>query len=785
MEPKISAKVRKVAFIGNYLPRKCGIATFTTDIVEAVSKEYPDLETLVLAMNDTKEGYDYPDRVRIQLDQQDLVSYQAAADFINLNNVDIVCLQHEYGIYGGEAGVHILTLLRQLEVPVVTTLHTVLKNPDPMQLQVMKEIVQLSDRLVVMSQRGVEYLQEVYQVPSKKIDLIPHGIPDVPFVDPNFYKDKFGVEGRPVLLTFGLLSPNKGIVNVIQALPEIKKKYPDVAYLCVGSTHPHVIREEGERYRESLMQMTKDLGLEENVIFIDRFVTSNELNELIGASDIYITPYLNRDQITSGTLAYTVGAGKVVISTPYWYAEELLADGRGVIIPFRDPAAIAKEVVNLISNETERHQIRKRAYLYGRSMIWPEVARRYMHTFERVRRERTLHPRYVFLSEDMQVFPDGFPPIKLDHLLRMTDNTGLFQHASFHLPNYQEGYCTDDNARALIATMLIEQLGGDLYENAEALAARYLSFLWYALNDQGHFRNFLSFDRRWLEERGSEDSHGRALWGLGTVIGRSNDDGLRNLAGMLFDKGLPAIYDYEHLRSSSYTLIGIYEYLRRFPGDRAVMRAGGFLSERLMEGYKQFSGPDWVWFENELTYSNASLPHALLLTSQWSKRDDMKEAGLRTLRWLMDLQTTKKGNFSFIGNDGFYPRGGTRAYFEQQPIEAGVTVSACLDAFRLTGDRQWYLDARRAFDWFLGKNDIGLPLYNEETGGCRDGMAPDRLNPNQGAESLLAYLQSALEMHLMERSLASQAKHPERMVVLKQRSSYTKSYSDKQTNQKY
>lgn len=778
MESKSSAKVRKVAFIGNYLPRKCGIATFTTDIVEAISQEYSNIETLVLAMNDTKEGYDYPDRVRFQLDQQDLVSYQSAADFINLNNVDIVCLQHEYGIYGGEAGVHILTLLRQLEVPVVTTLHTVLRNPDPMQLHVMKEIVQLSDRLVVMSQRGVEYLQEVYDVPVEKIDLIPHGIPDVPFVDTNFYKDKFGVEGRPVLLTFGLLSPNKGIEYVIRALPEIKKVYPNIAYLCIGATHPHVIREEGESYRESLVQMTKDLNVEENVIFLDRFVSNSELTELIGAADIYITPYLNRDQITSGTLAYTLGAGKMIISTPYWYAEELLAEGRGVIVPFRDALSISKEVVNLLSNDTEQHALRKHAYEFGRSMIWPEVARRYIHTFERVRRERTLHPRYVFLSEDPHVFPDGLPAIKLDHLLRMTDNTGMFQHASFHLPNYQEGYCTDDNARALITTMLIEQLGGDLFVNAEALAARYLSFLWYALNDRGRFRNFLSFDRRWLEEQGSEDSHGRALWGLGTVIGRSNDDGLRNLAGRLFDKALPAVYDYEHIRSSAYTLIGIYEYLRRFPGDRAVMRAGVFLSTRLMEKYHQHAGRDWEWFENEVTYSNASLPQALLLTSQWTNRDDMKDAGLRTLRWLADLQTTKKGNFSFIGNDGFYTRGGARAYFDQQPIEAGIMVSACLEAFRQTGDRQWYLDARRAFDWFLGKNDIGLPLYNEETGGCRDGMAPDRLNPNQGAESLLAYLQSVLEMHLMERSLAGQIKRPERVAALKQRS-YSKNYWEK------
>jgi glycosyltransferase involved in cell wall biosynthesis len=770
METDHHANMRKIAFIGNYLPRKCGIATFTTDIVGALTREYEGLETVVLAMNDTKEGYDYPDRVRFQLDQHDLVSYQAAADFINLNDVDLVCLQHEYGIFGGDAGDNVLTLLRQLEVPVVTTLHTILKEPTPVQLQVMKELVQLSDRLIVMSERGVDYLKQVYDVPVEKIDLIPHGIPDVPFVDPNFFKDKFNVEGRPILLTFGLLSPNKGIENVIQALPMVNEQFPDVVYICAGSTHPHVILEEGENYRESLQQMAKDLGVEENIQFIDRFVSSTELNELIGAADIYITPYLNRDQITSGTLAYTVGAGKPVISTPYWYAEELLADDRGILVPFRDPEAIAKEVVNLLENDSERHALRKRAYMYGRTMIWPEVARRYMRSFERVREERSIHPHFVRLSKTPNVFVDGLPQIKLDHLLRMTDNTGMFQHANFHLPNYQEGYCTDDNARALIVTMLIEQLGGDLFNNAEALASRYLSFLWYALNETGRFRNFLSFDRRWLEEQGSEDSHGRALLGLGTVIGRSDDDGLRSLAGKLFDRSLADIYDYQYLRSSSYTLIGIHEYLRRFPGDRAVMRAGESLSDRLLDYFTQNADNEWVWFEDELTYSNASLPHALLLTSQWRKREDMRAVGLRTLRWLVDLQTTDQGIFSFIGNDGFYVRRGTRAYFDQQPIEAGTTVSACLEAFRMTGDRQWYLDARRAFEWFLGKNAIGLPLYNDETGGCRDGLSPDRVNANQGAESLLAYLQSLLELQLMERSVTHEVKRPERVAVMKQRS---------------
>lgn len=765
-----SKRFKKVAFIGNYLPRKCGIATFTTDLADALSKEYPDLETMALAMNDTKEGYDYPERVRFQLDQSDLHSYQSAADFLNLNRIDIVSLQHEYGIFGGEAGEHLLTLLRNLEMPVVTTLHTVLQKPNPDQYRVMQEVVRLSDQVVVMSERGVEYLQKVYGVPPEKINLVPHGIPDVPFVDPNFFKDKFGVEGRPVLLTFGLLSSNKGIENVIRALPFIKEKYPNIAYLCVGATHPHVIRHEGEKYRESLVKMALDLGVEDSIIWINRFVDLGELVELIGAADIYITPYNNRDQITSGTLAYTLGAGKAIVSTPYWYAEELLADGRGKLVPFRDPEAIAREVNGLLANEMERHAIRKRAYMHGRTMIWPEVARRYSEIFEAVITERFVNPRLAVQSEQIALVSGDLPEIKLDHLLRMTDNTGMLQHANYHLPNYHEGYCTDDNSRALIAAMYIQRFGAELLVDSDALASRYLAFLHYALNEDGYFRNFLSFDRRWQEQVGSEDSHGRALWGLGTAVGMSSNDGVRNLSVQLFNNALPAVYDFSYIRSSAFALLGIAEYHHRFEGDRAVMRAGEFLSNRLVELYQGNSSADWQWFENELTYSNAAVSHALLATGQWLGREDMIEIGLRSLRWLLDFQTSSQGHFSFIGSCGFYPRGGPKACFDQQPIEAGTTVSACLEAYRITRDKKWLADAHRAFAWFLGKNDLGLPLYDEETGGCRDGLGPNQLNPNEGAESLLAFLQSQMELYLIEQNIPTpMLKHPERLPMMKQR----------------
>lgn len=753
MEGNTGAKVRKIAFIGNYLPRQCGIATFTTDLVQAVDHEFASVESVVLAMNDIPEGYGYSEKVRFQLDQQDLVSYQSAADFINLNNFDMVCLQHEYGIFGGEAGAHILTLLRQLEVPVVTTLHTVLRDPDPIKLKVMKDLVNLSDRMVVMSERGLEYLENVYQVPREKIDLIPHGIHDVPFVDPNFYKDKFNVEGRPVLLTFGLLSANKGIEYVIRALPAIKEKYPNIAYLSVGATHPHVLRHEGEKYRDTLKKLIKELDLEENVIFYDRFVSLDELVEFIGAADIYITPYLNRDQITSGTLAYTVGAGKAVISTPYWHAEELLADGRGILIPFRNERAIADQVIHLLDNEAERHAIRKRAYMMGRSMVWSVAAQRYMQTFEQAIHDRIIHPRYALLSGAAKPRGNQLPDIQLDHLLRMTDSVGIFQHANHHLPNYAEGYTTDDNARALMTALFLSDLGVESMVDAEELAARYLAFLEFAFNPQtGRFRNFMSFDRRWLEEIGSEDSHGRALWALGAVLGRSTSEGLRSVSGKLFEQALPAACEFNHPRPMAYTLIGISEYLRRFPGDRAVIRMGELLSDHLLQLYRSNARNGWLWYEDNLTYSNALLPMAMLATGRWRSNKELFEIGLSSLKWLVDLQTSRKGHFSFIGNNGFYSRGGPRSIFDQQPIEAGTTVSACLEAYKITADREWYAKARRAFDWFLGKNDIGLPLYNEETGGCRDGMHPDRLNQNQGSESLLAYLSSLLELYLADQT---------------------------------
>jgi glycosyltransferase involved in cell wall biosynthesis len=745
--------IKRIAFIGNYLPRQCGIATFTTDLCEAIAEQYSETSCIAIPVNDTADGYSYPTRVRFELTEKDIDSYLRASDFLNINNVEMVCLQFEYGIFGGKNGSHILALLRGLRMPIVTTLHTILKDPDDNQRRVLEEVAALSDRLVVMSERGSEFLQKIYNILPSKIDLIPHGIPDVPFVDPSFNKDIFGVEGKTVLLSFGLLSASKGIETVIEAMPEIAARFPEIVYIIVGATHPSVIKHEGEAYRLSLQRLAEQKGVESNVIFYNRFVSLEELVKFISIADIYITPYLNEAQIVSGTLAYTVGSGKAVISTPYWYAQELLAEGRGILIPFRNPAILAEQVINLLDNEVERHAMRKRAYMYGRKMIWSEVAQRYMESFERARLERRHYIPSGLTGKALDKYPGELPPLKLDHLVNMTDETGMLQHALFIVPNYSHGYTTDDNARALLVSVLLEEL--DRTESFR-LSSRYLAFLGYAYNTETRrFRNEMDYQHNWLEESGSDDSHGRALWALGTVLNRSNTKALNRMAGWLFEKTLPTILLTTSPRAWAFALIGIYEYAQKFAGDRRAGQVQEELAGRLLALYKNNRSDKWRWFERALTYCNAALPHALLVCGKLIPNDAMTEAGLESLNWLGALQSSKEGHFVPIGSNGFYHEGGERARFDQQPVEAQGMVSACLEAFRITGDKFWKKEARRAFEWFLGYNDLNLPIYDPTTGGCRDGLHPDRVNENQGAESTLAFLQSLLELRLAKQTQLS------------------------------
>ena len=749
------SKIRKIAFVGDYLPRKCGIATFTHDMYASVAGRFPDAECFVVPVNDRPEGYDYPPEVRFEIEEQDLESYRRAADFLNFANTDVVCLQHEYGIYGGVAGSHILGLLRDLRMPVVTTFHTVLREPDVDQRRVLKELAALSARVVVMTERARMFLRGIYGVPEAKIDLIAHGIPDTPFVDPDLYKDQFGVGGRLVALTFGLLSPNKGIEHMLRAVPEVHESFPDFVYIVLGATHPGLVREQGERYRLSLERLARDLGISKQVIFYNRFVELKELTEFIRAADVYVTPYLNPAQITSGTLAYSFGCGKAIVSTPYWHAEELLADGRGVLVPFADSGALAREICGLLRDEPRRNAMCEQAYRLGRGMVWAHSARLYMESFQQARLGRQNQPFKPLAVRTLAEQQAELPDWRLDHLARLTDATGMFQHATHTIPNFAEGYCTDDNARALLLTVLLEDLGQGGTQ-VHRLATTYAAFLQAAF-DRGRrrFRNFLDFDRRWLEEVGSEDCHGRALWALGTCVGRSRRPDLPSWAASHFELALPAIQETTSPRTWAFALLGIREYLRRLGGDRLSAQARDTLTARLIDLYERTATPDWPWFEEVLSYDVARLPQALIATGRDGGNARALEVGLHALGWLVTVQRAPQEHFRAIGCNGFYRKGHKRARFDQQPIEANATVSACLEAYRATQDPAWMNEARSAFEWFLGRNDLGQDLYDPGTGGCCDGLQEDRVNRNQGAESTLAFLLSLAEMSLLESSVAA------------------------------
>ena len=743
---------QRIAFLGDYLPRLCGIATFTHDLSEAVASASPGTDCFVGAVNDRVEGYDYPQRVRFEMLEKDLDSYRRAADFLNFSNADVLCVQHEFGIYGGQAGSHLLALLKEVRMPVVTTLHTVLREPNAAQRKVMDELVRHSDRVVVMAHKGAEILRETYNVPESKVDIIAHGIPDMPFVDSSCYKAQFGVEGRKVLLTFGLLGPGKGIEHVIEALPEIVRQHPNVVYLILGATHPHLIAHEGERYRLSLERLAEDRGVKEHVIFYNRFVSLDDLKEFIGATDIYLTPYLNEAQVTSGTLAYVFGAGKAVVSTPYWHAQELLADERGVLVPFRNPAAISAGVCGLLDDPARMERIRHDAHAMGRAMIWPAVAQRYLESFQHARADRKASPRTAFAGWTLGNRPYELPPLRLDHVVRMSDGTGIFQHAIFNVPNFHEGYCTDDNARAFILCSMLDELGDQPpAENLGKLATSYLAFLAAALDyKSGRFRNFMSHGRQWLEEAGSEDSHARALWAAGNGAGRSRNEGHSRLAAQLFERGLEAVSGFTSPRAWSFTLLGIHEYLRRFPTNAAISAMRVTLTERLVALWNACATEHWPWFEDSVTYENARFSQALILSGQWLPDPAALEIGLKSLRWLVSIQKTQSGCFRPIGSNGFYHRDGARADFDQQPLEAQAMVAACNEASRATQDPMWTREAKRAFEWFLGRNDLGLPLYDFTTGGCGDGLHHDRVNENQGAESTLAFHLALAEMNCAE-----------------------------------
>ncbi len=741
-------QLSSVAFIGNSLPRRCGIATFTSDLQQAVAAADTSVSTTIVAMTDHDNVYDYPEVVRCQINDQNVDEYIRAADFLNSGGYEVVSLQHEYGIFGGEAGGHIVSLLSRLTMPVVTTLHTVLAAPTEAQRGVMNRILDVSTRVVVMAEKGRELLRSVYRVPADKIDVIPHGIPDVAFVEPDDAKSSLGFSGSSVILTFGLISPSKGIEVMIDAMPAILKSRADAVYVILGATHPNLVRDQGEAYRESLKARARELGVEDHVVFLDRFVDLKTLLEFISMCDVYVTPYLNEAQMTSGTLAYSFGLGKAVVSTPYWHARELLADGRGILVPFGDAAAIGHEIAGLFNDGPRRQAMRLRAYTSSRSMTWQKTAERYLAAFESTRRGQRLT---VIAGRNDNMPPQAGhapPAMEFGHLLTMCDDTGLLQHAIHSVPDRHHGYCVDDNARALLLASTLGYPGERRLP--ELLTTRLAAFVQHAWNpDVKRFRNFMSFDRRWLEDRGSEDSHGRTLWALGECARGDVQPSRRRWAAGLFVEALPIVESFHSPRAWAFALLGLDAYCATLPGDFAADRMRRVLADRLMHLLSQVATEDWVWFENGLTYENARLSQALIVTGRATAEAGYVAAGLKSLRWLMTLQTSASGCFRPVGTEGFGELRTPPHAFDQQPVEAAATVAACLAASQVDSTTQWNTEAARVFAWFLGGNDLSASLVDPETGSCSDGLHRDRPNENRGAESVLSYLLALSDIRQM------------------------------------
>lgn len=739
----------RIAFIGNSLPRRCGIATFTTDLQQAVAASDPDLATSIMAMNDG-DGYDYPSSVGFQIRDDRIEDYARAADFLNDGRFDVVSLQHEFGIFGGEAGAHVAGLLSRLTMPVVTTLHTVLSEPSPAQRDVMERIVDASSRVVVMAEKGRDMLRTIYRLPADKIEVIAHGIPDFAFIEPDEAKVRHGFAGRSVILTFGLLSPNKGIEVMIDAMPSILRRRSDAVYVILGATHPHLVREQGEAYRIGLQKRVHELGIEDHVVFLDQFVDRETLLGFISMCDVYVTPYLNEAQMTSGTLAYSFGLGKAVVSTPYWHAQELLADGRGVLVPFGDVVATGNEIAGLLTDADRRQAMRRRAYASSRSMTWEQTAKRYLATFEAARRGRLLSVIAGTAQARPSRQPSAPPELRTDHLHCMCDDTGLFQHAVHSVPDRAHGYCVDDNARALLLSCLLGSAGEQRLP--EPLTARFASFVQHAWNPQARrFRNFMSFDRRWLEEVGSEDSHGRTLWALGECARSDTSPSRRRWATALFAEALPVVESFNSPRAWGFALLGLDAYCAVVAAPSSTTRLRSLLADRLLDLLSTVETPAWVWFEEGLSYDNARLPQALIATGLSMQVPACVEAGLHSLRWLVGVQSTPAGLFRPVGSDSFSDRLSPPKAFDQQPLEATATISACLAAWRADGDPQWRAEAVRAFAWFMGENDLSTPLVDLETGACRDGLHRDRPNENRGGESVVSYLLSLAEIRQLSR----------------------------------
>jgi glycosyltransferase involved in cell wall biosynthesis len=722
---------KKVVFISSFPPRKCGIATFTSDLISSTAAAAKgEFEPLVVALRSEDNKYDDP--VKFELRQNVKSDYICAADYINFSHVDVVSVQHEFGLFGGDAGAYLSLLLDRLKAPVITTLHTVLDDPDPDYRKSLVDVCRASYRVVTMNKRGVNMLHEIYGVPTRKIKLIAHGIPDLPFVDSNYYKHKFTLEDRRTILTFGLLNKNKGIEVMLKAMPDIVKAEPSTIYIVLGMTHPNVLKHEGESYRFSLQQMVKDLNLQEHVIFHNRFVKDEELHNFLCATDIYVTPYRSARQLTSGT-------GKAVVSTPYWAAEELLAEGRGKLVDFDDSKQVAQAITEILRDDSLFYSLRRQAYEYGRTRTWPVIGQAYWRLFS-ARRLPLRIPTKTKLSAAETMSNIEVPEPSLEHLKKLTDSTGLYQHAKFTLPNREYGYCTDDNARAVIA--MIKYYAQYPEPEVLELLDIYLAFTVHSQDDEGLIRNFMDFNRTWWAKEPAHDAFGRVLWALGTVMAKPPTPAYLSICKDCFDKSVRHVQR-QLPRGMAYSILGMSHYLEQFPGASDIKRQLDLAADGLVTQYEENKYPDWQWFEDTMSYDNAVLPHALFVAGLTFDNKKYLKTAEKTCNFLL-TNTFNGDHFSFVGCKGWYERGGNRANFDQQPVEAASMVLMLKAAYDATQNDRFLTLQRKAFDWFLGRNDLHLALYDFRTKGCHDGLVPDGVNMNQGAESALSFLLSLL-----------------------------------------
>jgi glycosyltransferase involved in cell wall biosynthesis len=735
----------KIAYISTYPPRECGIATFNQNLMAAIGSNFPKRKDLldggfVVAVNDSEslQDYEYPKEVKYTIRQNHQKDYIRAANYINTSNVDTCILEHEFGIYGGENGIYILPLLKRLEKPLISILHTVLKDPSYVQKVIIREIAEQSSKIVVMSKRAVEFLVNIYEIPIERIQIIEHGVPDLEEPEDNPVKNLAAFKNHRVLLTFGLLSRNKGLETVVKALPAIVAKHPDVMYVVLGNTHPGVLKHSGEEYRDHLKTLAAQLGVSQHLAFINKFVTDEELINYLTAAEIYVTPYLNEAQITSGTLSYAIGAGAAVVSTPYWHATELLAHNRGRLFDFKDHEQLSLIVNELLGNDKTLQQLKQNAYEYGLHTRYPQIGAEFI----KVAQDACM--TYDFGEKVLKnsiVDAEILPKFSLAHISRLTDDTGIVQHAKYGIPNLKEGYCLDDNARALIMALMAYQRN----KSAEALRLLpiYLSYIHYMQTDDGNFRNFLSFSRRYLDEVGSEDSFGRTIWALGYLIGCAPNNSYQEFAMEIFQRSIRHFENLQHIRGKANTIIGICYYLRLHPTDEGMVRILINLTTPLVDAYEKTQSPDWQWFEESMTYDNAILPLALLHSSEITGDEKVKRIALATMRFLDNL-TLSNGYLSPVGNDGWYYRGGTFPTYDQQAIETMAMVLMHFEAYHAFREPEYIEKMFLSYRWFLGENTLRAPLYDHETKGCCDGLLPTGINRNQGAESTLAYLISHL-----------------------------------------